>query len=111
SRRGAGVPPFPSTAPGTTIDAGASTTRLPDGRIAVLATRTTLATTAQDYRRESVYALQNAPGADFGPWQTLGGTALQGDPVTATDSAGRRHLYAATDRTVLAWTQPGPGAP
>ncbi|MEU3672075.1 PIG-L family deacetylase [Streptomyces virginiae] len=158
---------LPPTAPGTTIDAGASTTRLPDGRIAVLATRTTLATTAQDYRRESVYALQNAPGADFGPWhslgtpdtgdlsatsatgaptaaadatgritvyirdsrrtlrartqsapgadfgpwQTLGGTALQGDPVTATDSAGRRHLYAATDRTVLAWTQPAPGAP
>ncbi|WP_258054117.1 PIG-L family deacetylase [Streptomyces sp. INR7] len=158
---------LPATAPGTTIDAGASTTRLPDGRIAVLATRTTLAATAQDYRREAVYALQSAPGADFGPWhslgtpdtgdlsaasatgaptaatdatgritvyvrdsrrtlrartqtapgadfgpwQTLGGTALQGDPVTATDSAGRRHLYAATDRTVLAWTQPTPGAP
>ncbi|MFD6230610.1 PIG-L family deacetylase [Streptomyces sp. NPDC060232] len=159
---------LPPTAPGTTIDAGASTARLPDGRIAVLATRTTLATTTpQDYRRETVYALQNAPGADFGPWhtlgtpdtgdlsatsaigtptaavdatgritvylrdshrtlraatqnapgagfgpwQTLGGTALQGDPATATDSAGRRHVYAATDRTVLAWTQPAPGAP
>ncbi|MGW6784174.1 PIG-L family deacetylase [Streptomyces sp. NPDC054987] len=159
---------LPPTAPGTTIDAGASTARLPDGRIAVLATRTTLATTTpHDYRRETVYALQNAPGAGFGPWhtlgtpdtgdlsatsaigtptattdpagritvylrdsrrtlsaatqtapgagfgpwQSLGGTALQGDPATATDSAGRRHLYAATDRTVLAWTQPAPGAP
>ncbi|MER7736685.1 PIG-L family deacetylase [Streptomyces erythrochromogenes] len=177
---------LPATAPGTTIDAGASTARLPDGRIAVLATRTTLGTTPQDYRREAVYALQTAPGADFGPWQnlgtpdtttpdttaapgtaaretaaatdaaattalgaptaavdatgritvyqrdsrrtlrartqsapdtafgpwqTLGGTGLQGDPVTATDSAGRRHVYAATDRTVLAWTQPAPGAP
>ncbi|WP_328738263.1 hypothetical protein OHA91_00560 [Streptomyces erythrochromogenes] len=158
---------LPATAPGTTIDAGASTARLPDGRIAVLATRTTLGTTPQDYRREAVYALQSAPGADFGPWQslgtpdtgdtsattalgaptatadatgritvyvrdsrrtlhartqpapdtafgpwqTLGGTGLQGDPVTATDSAGRRHVYAATDTTVLAWTQPAPGAP
>ncbi|MFF9983706.1 PIG-L family deacetylase [Streptomyces erythrochromogenes] len=158
---------LPATAPGTTIDTGASTTRLPDGRIAVLATRTTLGTTPQDYRREAVYALQSAPGADFGPWQslgtpdtgdtsnttalgaptatvdatgritvylrdshrtlrartqpapgtafgpwqTLGGTALQGDPVTATDSAGRRHVYAATATTVLAWTQPAPDAP
>ncbi|MFE1832008.1 PIG-L family deacetylase [Streptomyces yangpuensis] len=158
---------LPATAPGTTLDAGASTARLPDGRIAVLATRTTLGTTPQDYRRETVYALQNAPGTDFGPWhslgtpdtgdtsattatgaptatvdttgritvyvrdsrrtlrartqpapdtafgpwQTLGGTALQGDPVTATDHAGRRHVYAATDRTVLAWTQPAPDAP
>ncbi|WP_063838095.1 PIG-L family deacetylase [Streptomyces yangpuensis] len=158
---------LPATAPGTTLDAGVSTARLPDGRIAVLATRTTLGTTAQDYRRDTVYALQSAPGAGFGPWhslgtpdtgdtsattatgaptaavdttgritvyvrdsrrtlrartqpapdtafgpwQTLGGTALQGDPVTATDRAGRRHLYAATDRTVLAWTQPAPGAP
>ncbi|MFE0606091.1 PIG-L family deacetylase [Streptomyces sp. NPDC058892] len=158
---------LPATAPGTTIDPGASTTRLPDGRIAVFATRTTLGSTPQDYRREAVYALQNtpdtafgpwhslatpdttaapdiiatgaptatadatgritvymrdsrrtlhtrtqpAPDTAFGPWQSLGGTGLQGDPVTATDSAGRRHVYAATDRTVLAWTQPAPGAP
>lgn len=31
--------------------------------------------------------------------------------MTATDSAGRRHVYAATTQSVLAWIQPAPGAP
>ncbi|MFD3700432.1 PIG-L family deacetylase [Streptomyces sp. NPDC058646] len=156
----------PRFLPGTGIDAGATAARLPDGRIAVLGTRTTLGNTAAEYGRELVYAVQAAPGGDFTPWQSLGtpdtadisgtsalsapsvavdrtgrmtvyvrdsgrtlraraqaapdgpfggwqalgGGALQGDPVTATDAAGRRHVYAATARTVLAWVQPAPDA-
>ncbi|MEU6312643.1 PIG-L family deacetylase [Streptomyces sp. NPDC047014] len=152
---------------GTGMDAGATAVRLPDGRVAVLGTRTTLGATPQAYARELVYAVQDAPdgpfgpwrslgtpdtadipgtsaisgpavavdgegrltvyvrdsrrtlrartetapGAAFGPWQSLGGAGLQGDPVTATDAAGRTHIYAATTTTVLAWTRPTPGAP
>ncbi|WP_328929630.1 PIG-L family deacetylase [Streptomyces sp. NBC_00190] len=157
----------PQFLPGDGIDAGATTARLPDGRIAVFGTRTTLGTTPQEYGRDLVYAVQAAPDGAFGPWQSLGtpdkvdisgtsaisapsvavdpagrmtvyvrdslrtlharaqaapdgtfeawqalgGAGLQGDPVTATDGAGRRHVYAATDRTVLAWVQPAPDAP
>ncbi|WP_411103230.1 PIG-L family deacetylase [Streptomyces sp. cmx-4-9] len=152
---------------GAGIDAGASVARLPDGRIAVFGTRTTLGATAGEYGRDLVYAVQAAPDGSFGPWQSLGtpdsgdasgtsalsapavsvdpagrmtvfvrdsarslrtraqtapggpfgpwtglgGAGLQGDPVTATDAAGRRHVYAATAQSVLAWIQPAPGAP
>ncbi|WP_438314727.1 PIG-L family deacetylase [Streptomyces sp. HUAS TT3] len=153
----------PDLLPGAGIDPGVSTARLPDGRIAVLATRTTL---HPDYRREAVYAVQSAPDGPFGPWQSLdtpetaddegtsaistpaasvspdgrltayvrdsrrtlrareqqpdgsfgpwrnlGGEDLQSDPVTATDAAGRLHVYATTGKTVLAWIRPAPGAP
>ncbi|MEV7614579.1 PIG-L family deacetylase [Streptomyces sp. NPDC089799] len=156
----------PVLLPGGGIDPGVSAARLPDGRIAVVGTRTTLGQRPQDYRREVVYAVQNAPdgtfgawqsagtpeAADadgysaisgpatavgrnglltvyvrdakrslrsatqlpsggFGPWQQLGGGDLQSDPVTATDAAGRTHVFAATGRTVLAWTRPAPDAP
>ncbi|MEV7520713.1 PIG-L family deacetylase [Streptomyces sp. NPDC091371] len=156
----------PALLPGTGIDPGASTARLPDGRVAVLATRTTLGPVPVEYRREVVYAVQSAPDGPFGPWQSLGtpegadeegtsaisspsagvdadgrvtvylrdsrrtlrattqqpdggfsawhrlgGEDLQSDPVTAVDSAGRRHVYATTTKSVLAWTQPTPGAP
>ncbi|MCX5608267.1 MULTISPECIES: PIG-L family deacetylase [unclassified Streptomyces] len=157
----------PSLLPGTGIDPGATTARLPDGRIAVLATRTVFGSPQpEDYRREVVYAVQSAPDGAFGPWQSLGtpehvdedgtssisapaaavdaagrltvylrdsrrtlraatqqpdggfsswrrlgGEDLQSDPVTALDSAGRRHVYATTTKSVLAWTQAAPGAP
>ncbi|OEJ31759.1 PIG-L family deacetylase [Streptomyces subrutilus] len=157
----------PALLPGTGIDPGATTARLPDGRIAVLATRTVFGTARpEEYRREVVYAVQSAPDGPFGPWQSLGtpergddegtsaisapvaavdaagrltvylrdsrrtlrataqqpdgrfstwgrlgGEDLQSDPVTAVDSAGRRHVYATTTTSVLAWTQPAPGAP
>ncbi|MEU3776563.1 PIG-L family deacetylase [Streptomyces sp. NPDC032472] len=156
----------PALLPGTGIDPGASTARFPDGRIAVLATRTTLGPGPADYRREAVYAVQAAPDGPFGPWQVLGtpetadedgtsaistpsaaispnglltvyvrdshrtlrarlqqpdgtfgpwqrlgGEDLQSDPVTATDAAGRRHVYATTSKTAVAWIQPAPGAP
>lgn len=157
----------PEFLPGAGMDAGATAVRLPEGRIAVFGTRTTLGSTSQEYGRDLVYAVQAAPGGAFGPWQSLGtpdtddisgtsaisapsvavdrsgrmivyvrdsgrtlraraqaatdgafgawqalgGAGLQGDPVTATDGAGRRHVYAATARSVLAWVQPTPDAP
>ncbi|WP_412078160.1 PIG-L family deacetylase [Streptomyces xanthophaeus] len=155
----------PSLLPGTGTDPGASTVRLPDGRVGVLATRTTLGERPEHYRREVVYAVQSAPDGPFGPWQSLdtpetsdedgtssisspsagvdpdgrvtvylrdsrrtlrastqrpdgtfsawqrlGGEDLQGDPVAVTDAAGRRHVYATTTKSVLAWIQPAPGA-
>ncbi|KPI12810.1 LmbE family protein [Actinobacteria bacterium OV450] len=157
----------PRFLPGAGIDTGASVVRLPDGRIAVFATRTTLGPGPEDYGRDVVYAVQTkadgafgpwqslgtpdttdlsgtsaisgtavavdpagrltvyvrdsrrtlrartptAPGGAFGTWQDLGGAGLLGDPVTATDGSGRRHVYAATAGSVLAWVQPAPGAP
>ncbi|MGW0391045.1 PIG-L family deacetylase [Streptomyces sp. NPDC003042] len=157
----------PRFLPGAGIDAGMTAARLPDGRIAVFGTRTTLGATPQEYGRDLVYAVQAAPDGGFGPWQSLGtpdtddisgtsaisapavgvdptgrmtvyvrdsrrtlraraqatpdgvfgawqalgGTGLQGDPVTATDGAGRRHVYAATAQTVLAWVQPTADTP
>ncbi|MFE4259958.1 PIG-L family deacetylase [Streptomyces sp. NPDC056883] len=169
--RGAGTGPGaawqgPVLLPGTGIDPGASTARLPDGRVAVLATRTVFGDRPEEYRREIVYAAQSVPGGPFGAWvslgtpepgdepgtssisapsavsdpdgrltvyvrdsrrallartqepsgafggwQHLGGADLQSDPVAATDSAGRRHVYAATTQSVLVWIQPAPGAP
>ncbi|MGW7369075.1 hypothetical protein ACWGI8_38050, partial [Streptomyces sp. NPDC054841] len=41
----------------------------------------------------------------------LGGADLHGDPVVAADSIGRHTVFAATPRSVLAWTQARPGAP
>ncbi|MFJ3203305.1 PIG-L family deacetylase [Streptomyces sp. NPDC086989] len=157
----------PRFLPGAGIDTGASVVRLPDGRIAVFATRTTLGPGPEHYGRDVVYAVQTkadgafgpwqslgtpdttdlsgtsaisgtavavdpagrltvyvrdsrrtlrartqtAPGGAFGTWQDLGGAGLLGDPVTATDGSGRRHVYAATAGSVLAWVQPAPGAP
>ncbi|WP_031146239.1 PIG-L family deacetylase [Streptomyces erythrochromogenes] len=151
---------------GTGIDPGATAARLPDGRVAVLATRTALGPAPSDYRREVVYAVQVSPDGTFGawqslgtpekgdddgtsaisapaaavdarglltvylrdsrrtlravaqqpdggfsPWQRLGGEDLQSDPVTAVDTAGRRHVYATTTTSVLAWTQAGADGP
>ncbi|MFJ1562639.1 PIG-L family deacetylase [Streptomyces erythrochromogenes] len=151
---------------GTGIDPGATAARLPDGRVAVLATRTVLGPAPSDYRREVVYAVQVSPDGAFGawqslgtpekgdddgtsaisapaaavdtrglltvylrdsrrtlravaqqpdggfsPWQRLGGEDLQSDPVTAVDTAGRRHVYATTTTSVLAWTQAGADGP
>ncbi|MFD3721334.1 PIG-L family deacetylase [Streptomyces sp. NPDC058674] len=156
----------PALLPGTGIDPGATAVRLPDGRVGVLATRTTLGTRPADYRREVVYAAQSSPDGPFGPWQSLGtpetadedgtsaisapaaaadadglltvylrdsrrtlraaaqqpdggfspwqrlgGGDLQGDPVAAVDSAGRRHVYATTTRSVAAWIQRTPDSP
>ncbi|MCX5196947.1 PIG-L family deacetylase [Streptomyces sp. NBC_00249] len=166
NRDRAGTWTGPALLPGTGIDPGACASRLPDGRVAVLATRTTLGPRPADYRRDVVYAVQAAPDGPFGPWQSLGtpeagdepgtsaisapaaavdaagrltvyvrdtrrtlrarvqqpsggftdwqrlgGEDLQSDPVAVVDTAGRRHVYATTTGSVLAWTQPAPGAP
>ncbi|MFJ3830491.1 PIG-L family deacetylase [Streptomyces sp. NPDC090046] len=74
----------------------------PEGRMTVY---------VRDSRRTLRARAQAAPGGDFEEWRALGGAGLQGDPVTATDESGRRHVYAATAGSVLAWVQPAPGAP
>ncbi|MFD6344436.1 PIG-L family deacetylase [Streptomyces roseolus] len=153
----------PELLPGGGLDGGVDTVRLPDGRIAVFATRTTFAGPA-GYRREVVTVEQAAPGGrfgtwrplgtpgkrdeadrtpdisapavtvdgsgrvslflrdgdhrlagrertpggDWGPWRSLGGAGLHGDPVAATDAAGRPYVFAGTRTSVLMWTG-GPG--
>ncbi|MFH8888939.1 PIG-L family deacetylase [Streptomyces sp. NPDC017949] len=166
NRDRAGAWTGPALLPGTGIDPGATTARLPDGRIAVLATRTTLGPGPAGYRREVVLAVQTVPDGPFAAWQSLGtpetgdeagtsaisapaaavdpagrltvylrdtrrtlrastqqpsggftdwqrlgGEDLQSDPVAVVDAAGRRHVYASTAGSVLAWTQPTAGAP
>ncbi|MEX0170961.1 PIG-L family deacetylase [Streptomyces sp. LMG1-1-1.1] len=53
---------------------------------------------------------QRADG-DWGPWRTLGGTDVYGDPVAATDGTGRGYVFASTPKTVLTWAQQRPGGP
>ncbi|MEV6581697.1 PIG-L family deacetylase [Streptomyces sp. NPDC051582] len=99
----------PQLLPGTGIDPGASTARLPDGRVAVLATRTALGTGPSDYRREIVYAVQAAPDGPFGPWQSLGtpegadeeGTSSISAPAAAVTPDGRLAVYVRDSRRTL----------
>ncbi|MFB9513640.1 PIG-L family deacetylase [Streptomyces purpureus] len=156
----------PTMTAGTGLDAGVTSARLPDGRIAVFATRTTLGESAEQYRRDVVTSVQATVGGAFGPWRSLGtperddrtstsdisapavtvdarghvtvyvrdgryrltstaqradggwspwrslgGHDIHGDPVAATDAHGRGYVFAATPKTVLAWTQRTPGGP
>ncbi|MDJ0382980.1 PIG-L family deacetylase [Streptomyces sp. G-G2] len=73
-----------------------------DGRLSVY---------VRDSDRTLRMSEQQSPGGAFGPWEKLGGSDLQGDPVAVTDAAGRHQVYAATAKTVLAWTQQTPGGP
>ncbi|MFF0478667.1 PIG-L family deacetylase [Streptomyces sp. NPDC004284] len=154
----------PELLPGGGLDSGITSVTLPDGRMAVYGTRTTLGTVAADYRREVVTTVQSAPGGAFGPWRSLGtpersdasgtsdisapavtvapdgravlvlrdsrhrltareqqagggwgpwrslgGAEVYGDPVAATDATGRGHVFASTPATVLAWAEQAPG--
>ncbi|MER6095324.1 PIG-L family deacetylase [Streptomyces sp. NPDC001728] len=160
----------PALLPGGGLDSGVTSVALPDGRLAVYGTRTTLSGLTGDgptgYRREVVTTAQSAPGGAFGPWRslgtperndasgtsdisapavtvdgegratvllrdsrhrltareqwadggwgpwrTLGGTDVYGDPVAATDGTGRVHVFASTPRTVLTWAGQGSGGP
>ncbi|MEU6877369.1 PIG-L family deacetylase [Streptomyces sp. NPDC046712] len=156
----------PVLLPGDGLDSGVTSVRLPDGRMAVFGTRTTLGGPEQTYGREVVTTEQSAPGGAFGPWRSLGtpekndargtsdisapavavdgtgrttvllrdsrhrltvraqdshggwgpwrslgGGSLHGDPVATTDAAGRIHVFAGTANTVLTWTQQRPGGP
>ncbi|MEU3374747.1 PIG-L family deacetylase [Streptomyces sp. NPDC006660] len=48
---------------------------------------------------------------DWTPWTSLGGAALIGDPVAATDGAGRVHVFSSTPSSMATWVQRDPGAP
>ncbi|MFD3546338.1 PIG-L family deacetylase [Streptomyces sp. NPDC058655] len=99
----------PRFLPGAGIDAGAAATRLPDGRIAVLGTRTTLGSAPGEYARDLVYAVQATPDGAFGPWRSLGtpdtedlsGTSAISAPSVAADRAGRTTVYVRDSRGAL----------
>ncbi|MFE0091886.1 PIG-L family deacetylase [Streptomyces sp. NPDC058991] len=83
------------------IDGGVTSVRLPDGRIAVLGTRTTLGARAADYRRDVVLSVQRSRGGDFGPWASLGtperddesGTSAISAPAAVVDPTGRLRVF------------------
>ncbi|MCZ7460738.1 PIG-L family deacetylase [Streptomyces sp. WMMC940] len=83
------------------IDGGVTSVRLPDGRIAVLGTRTTLGARAADYRRDVVLSVQRTRGGDFGPWLSLGtperddesGTSAISAPAAVVDPTGRLRVF------------------
>ncbi|MGW6394484.1 PIG-L family deacetylase [Streptomyces sp. NPDC055103] len=56
-------------------------------------------------------ARERAADGGWGPWRTLGGEDLYGDPVAATDAAGRGYVFASTPKTVLVWAARHPGGP
>lgn len=94
--------PDPGDRSGTSAISGPAVAVDPAGRMTAY---------VRDSRRTLRAAAQSAPGGAFGDWKALGGAELQGDPVTRTDASGRRHVYAATKGSVLAWVQPTSGAP
>ncbi|OKJ69256.1 PIG-L family deacetylase [Streptomyces sp. CB02261] len=64
----------------------------------------------RDSRHRLTAREQRADGG-WGPWRTLGGGDVFGDPVAATDAAGRGYVFASTPSTVLTWAQQRPGGP
>ncbi|MFF8829175.1 PIG-L family deacetylase [Streptomyces sp. NPDC015131] len=88
----------PALRPGAGLDPGVTSARLPDGRVAVLGTRTEL---EGGYRREVVVSVQAAPGGAFGAWRSLGsperddeaGTSDIGLPAVLVDRAGLMSVY------------------
>ncbi|MEU8435139.1 PIG-L family deacetylase [Streptomyces sp. NPDC029216] len=92
----------PRPLPGTGMDQGISTVTLKDGRIAAFGTRTSFGDKPADYRREVVYAVQQAPGSEeFGPWQSLGTpegsdadwTSDISAPAVSVDGTGALAVY------------------
>ncbi|OKK08732.1 hypothetical protein AMK26_04125 [Streptomyces sp. CB03234] len=83
---------------GDGLDAGVTSVRLPDGRIAVFGTRTEL---DGEYRREVVTAVQAAPGGAFGAWRSLGTPEWDDEtrtsdislPAVLVDRAGLMTVY------------------
>ncbi|MEV3990887.1 PIG-L family deacetylase [Streptomyces sp. NPDC049837] len=83
---------------GAGLDAGVTSVRLPDGRIAVFGTRTEL---DGEYRREVVTAVQSAPGGAFGAWRSLGTPERDDEsatsdislPAVLVDRAGLMTVY------------------
>ncbi|MFI6683741.1 PIG-L family deacetylase [Streptomyces sp. NPDC050485] len=110
----------PELLPGDGMDPGVSSTRLPDGRLAVFGTRTVFGAGLTDYHREVVAAVQTADGG-FGPWRSLGAPERSGSdgifdmstPTAAVDGSGRltvflrggdRSLHSATQTADGGWT-------
>ncbi|MFF5702868.1 PIG-L family deacetylase [Streptomyces sp. NPDC012794] len=93
--------PEPDDEPGTSAISTPSAAVDAEGRLTVY---------LRDSRR-TLRARAQQPSGAFTDWEQLGGEDLQSDPVAVTDAAGRHHVYAATTASVLAWTQPAPGAP
>ncbi|MEV0095296.1 PIG-L family deacetylase [Streptomyces sp. NPDC050738] len=65
------------------------------------------------YLRNSTFGLSaraQQPDGGWAKWHSIGGANLHGDPAVATDKAGRVHVFAATLKSVAAWTQAKPGA-
>ncbi|MEU9236858.1 PIG-L family deacetylase [Streptomyces subrutilus] len=92
----------PHLLPGTGMDPGVSTVTLTDGRIAAFGTRTSFGAKPADYRREVVYAVQQAPGSEeFGEWQSLGTPETADEdwtsdisaPAVSVDGAGGLAAY------------------
>ncbi|WP_438297422.1 PIG-L family deacetylase [Streptomyces sp. HUAS TT7] len=99
------------------LDTGLTSAPLPDGRIAVFATRSRLGKGA-DYRRDVVAAFQQRPGGDFGPFQPLGSPARSGTtalsdlsaPAPAVDGSGRLTVFVrGGDTRLYASEQSPPG--
>ncbi|MFH8710139.1 PIG-L family deacetylase [Streptomyces zaomyceticus] len=61
--------------------------------------------------RHRLTAREQGVDGGWGPWRVLGGEDVYGDPVAATDGAGRTYVFASTPRTVLAWAGQRPGGP
>ncbi|MGW4700098.1 PIG-L family deacetylase [Streptomyces sp. NPDC004285] len=93
--------PERSDAEGTSDISAPAMTVAPDGRATVVL-------------RDSLHRLtarEQLPDGGWGPWRPLGGTEVYGDPVAATDAAGRGYVFASTPVTVLAWSARTPGGP
>ncbi|WP_369143890.1 PIG-L family deacetylase [Streptomyces sp. R44] len=93
--------PERSDADGTSDISAPTVTVAPDGRATVI---------VRDSRHRLTAREQRA-GGGWGPWRSLGGTEVHGDPVAATDANGRGYVFASTPRTVLAWAERTPGGP
>lgn len=109
----------PTLLPGEGIDPGVFATRLPDGRITVVATRTSFGQRGKDYLREVVTLTQSAPGGPFGAWQSLGtpeaadetGTSAISAPAAVVGADGRLTVYLRdSHRTLRAAVQQPSGA-
>ncbi|MET9800703.1 PIG-L family deacetylase [Streptomyces sp. NPDC006368] len=102
---------------GAGLDSGVTSARLPDGRIAVLGTRTELGETPEAYRREVVVSVQTAPGGAFGRWRSLStperddatGTSDISVPAVLVDRAGLMSVYVRDAGHGLSVTSQRPG--
>ncbi|MFI6640138.1 PIG-L family deacetylase [Streptomyces sp. NPDC050504] len=106
----------PELLPGGGLDSGVTAVRLPDGRAAVLGTRTAADAATGKYHRDVVVRTQSAPGGPFGAWRSLGapgGSTSFGAPAATADAKGlltvslrdgEHRLASAAQRTGGGWS-------